>query len=198
MRTWLAAVGAAALGVAALWWATSGGRAFTAETARRLAVAEHPVAVPDLRLQLQTGAQARLRALEGELVVATFIYTRCRTMCPMLGVRLARIRDQLPDGAAGEAVHLLSLSFDPARDTPPRLAQYGARYGAEPGQWWVARPTEGMARFLDRLGVVVLPDGDGGFRHNAAFYLIDRDGQLVAIIDDQKPGEVVAAVEARL
>jgi protein SCO1/2 len=198
MRTWLASIAAAALGAAALAWATDGGRAFTAETARRLAVSEHPIAVPDLRLQLQTGAQVRLRRLEGELVVATFIYTRCRTMCPMLGVRMAAIRDQLPDGAVGEQVHLLSLSFDPARDTPRRLREYGARYGADPGQWWVARPAAGMARFLDTLGVVVLPDGDGGFRHNAAFYLIDRAGRLVAIIDDDKPDEVVSAVKSRL
>ena len=95
MRTWLTSIGAAVLGTAALVWATDGGRAFTAETARRLAVSEHPIAVPDLRLQLQTGAQARLRRLEGELVVATFIYTRCQTMCPMLGVRMAAIRDRL-------------------------------------------------------------------------------------------------------
>jgi protein SCO1/2 len=198
MRTWLASLAAAAVGAAALAWATDGGRAFTAETARRLAVSEHPIAVPDLRLQLQTGAQARLRRLRGELVVATFIYTRCRTMCPMLGVRMAAIRDRLPAGAVGEQVHLLSLSFDPSRDTPHRLREYGDRYGAEPGQWWVARPRGDLDGFLDTLGVVVLPDGDGGFRHNAAFYLIDREGRLVAIIDDQKPGEVVDAVKARL
>lgn len=198
MRTWLAAIGAAALGAAALVWATEGGRAFTAETARRLAVSEHPVAVPDLRLQLQTGAEARLRELEGKLVVATFIYTRCRTMCPMLGSRMARIRGQLPESAVGSEVRLLSLSFDPGHDTPKRLRAYGDRYGADPGHWWVARPRGGLDRVLDELGVVVLPDGNGGFRHNAAFYLIDRDGRLVAIIDDKRPEAVVRAVEARL
>ncbi|MFB6259176.1 MAG: SCO family protein [Thiohalorhabdaceae bacterium] len=198
MRTWLASISAAVLGTAALVWATDGGRAFTAETARRLAVSEHPMAVPDLRLQLQTGAQARLRELEGELVVATFIYTRCRTMCPMLGTRMARIRGQLPESAVGSEVRLLSLSFDPAHDNPDRLRAYGDRYGAEPASWWVARPRSGLERVLDELGVVVLPDGNGGFRHNAAFYLIDREGRLVAIIDDKRPEAVVRAVEKRL
>jgi len=198
MRTWLASISAAVLGTVALVWATDGGRAFTAETARRLAVSKHAMAVPDLRLQLQTGAQARLRELEGELVVATFIYTRCRTMCPMLGTRMARIRGQLPESAVGSEVRLLSLSFDPARDTPDRLRAYGDRYGAEPASWWVARPRSGLERVLDELGVVVLPDGNGGFRHNAAFYLIDRKGRLVAILDDKRPEAVVRAVEKRL
>ncbi len=198
MRTWLAAIGTAALGTAVLAWATHGGRAFTAGTARRLAVSEHPVTVPGLRLQLQTGTEARLRELEGKLVVATFIYTRCRTMCPLLGVRMATIRDELPDTAMAADVHLLSLSFNPARDGPERLSAYGGRYGADPAHWWVARPRGGLDRVLDELGVVVLPDGNGGFRHNAAFYVIDRQGRLVAIIDDTRPKEVVRAVEARL
>ncbi|HKJ70434.1 MAG TPA: SCO family protein [Gammaproteobacteria bacterium] len=198
MRTWLAAIGAAVLGTAALAWATDGGRAFTAETARRLAVSEHPRAVPDLRLQLQTGAEVRLRDLRGRLVVATFIYTRCQTMCPMLGIRMARIRDQLPASAVGGEVRFLSLSFDPAHDDPDRLRAYGGHYGADPASWWVARPRSGLEKVLKRLGVVVLPDGHGGFSHNAAFYLIDRDGRLVAIIDDARPARVVQAVEARL
>ncbi|MEF8793330.1 SCO family protein [Thiohalorhabdus sp.] len=156
------------------------------------------MAVPDTGLQLQTGARARLRELEGELVVATFIYTRCETMCPMLGTRMARIRGKLPESAVGRDVRLLSLSFDPARDTPQRLRAYADRYGADPGHWWVARPRSGLDRVRDKLGVVVLPDGNGGFRHNAAFYLIDRNGRVVAIVDDTKPEEVVRVVEARL
>lgn len=198
MRTWLAGIGAAVLGTAALAWATDGGRAFTAETARRLAVSEHPVTVPDLRLQLQTGAEARLRRLRGELVVATFIFTRCRSTCPLLGLRMLHIRERLPDAAVGDGVRFLSLSFDPARDDPERLMGYARRYSADPDHWWVARPRGGLDRILDRLGVVVIPNGQGGFRHNAAFYVIDRDGRLVAIIDEDRPERVVEAVKGRL
>ncbi|MFA9461288.1 SCO family protein [Thiohalorhabdus sp. Cl-TMA] len=198
MRAWLSAIGAAVLGTAALFWGTDGFRALTAETARRIAVSEHPRAVPDLRLQLQSGAEARLRDLRGELVVATFIYTRCTTMCPMLGLRMKRIRAALPEGAAGAEVHLLSLSFDPEHDTPDRLAAYAGRYGARPGHWWVARPRKGLEGILDTFGVVVLPDGRDGFRHNGAFYLIDRAGRLTGIYPDDKPQRVAAAVEARL
>lgn len=198
MRPWAAALATAVLGTAVLAWATNGFNAFTAETARRQAVAEQPRPLPAVPLQLQTGSEARLSDLEGRLVVATFIYTRCRTMCPMLGMRMAQIRDRLPEAALGEEVQMLSVSFDPEHDTPERLAEYGGHYGAEPDHWWVARPRANLDALLERLGVVVLDDGEGGFNHNGAFYLIDRRGRVAAIIDDKKPDEVVRAVTRRL
>jgi len=197
MRTWLASLGVLLLGALILHWATDGNRAFTAETARRLAVAQQPRPVPDLALQTHTGADTRLRDLQGRLVVATFIYTRCRSMCPMLGVRMQQIRRALPAEAVGQRVHFLSLSFDPGYDTPQRLRAYAQAYGASADHWWVARPRSGLQPVLDRLGVVVIPH-EGGYRHNAAFYLIDRRGRLVAILDEQAPERVAQAVRARL
>ncbi|MFP4561635.1 MAG: SCO family protein [Thiohalorhabdus sp.] len=198
MRAWLSAMVVAVLGAATLFWGTDGFRALTAESARRIAVSEQPHAVPDLRLQLQSGAEARLRELRGKLVVATFIYTRCTHACPMLGMRMQRIRAELPEAAVGTEVRFLSLSFDPEYDRPQRLAEYGGRYGAEPTHWWVARPRDALAEMLDPFGVVVLPDGKGGFMHNAAFYLIDREGRLTGIFPDDEPERVVDAVEERL
>jgi protein SCO1/2 len=198
MRTLLAALAIAALGTAALAWTTLGGRALTAETARRLAVQSDPVPLPDLRVQLQTGRQTRLDRLQGDLVVATFMYTRCASTCPLLGQRMARIRDRLPAAAVGNRVSFLSLSFDPGQDTPRRLRAYAGAHGAEAEDWWVARPRQPMDALLRRLGVVVLPDGRGGFIHNAAFYLIDRQGRVVRILDPDRPSRVVRAVERRL
>jgi protein SCO1/2 len=198
MRAWGAALATAVLGTAVLAWATNGFGAFTAETARKQAVAEQPRPLPAVPLQLQDGSEARLRDLQGRLVVATFIYTRCQTMCPVLGMRMARIRDRLPQSALGSEVHMLSVSFDPRHDTPKRLADYGGHHGAAQDHWWVARPRANLDTLLERLGVVVLDDGSGGFNHNAAFYLIDRRGRVTAIIDDQKPEKVVRAVERRL
>ncbi len=198
IRGVLAAAAVTLLGTAALAWATHGFRAYTAETARRLAVTEAPRQVPDLPLQLQTGERSRLAELRGRLVVATFVFTRCRSTCPVLGLRILHIRERLPDDAVGDRVRFLSLSFDPARDRPERLRAYARRYSADPSHWWVARPRAGLERILDRLGVVVIPNGRGGYRHNAAFYLLDRRGRLVGIYDEARPREVVEAVEARL
>jgi protein SCO1/2 len=196
MRTLLSSLVVVVLGTATLAWATEGFRAVTAETARRIEVAEHPRSLPELPLQVQSGHNTALEALRGDLVVATFIYTQCNSMCPLLGVRMKEVREGLADHAGD--IHLLSLSFDPERDKPARLQEYGRRYGARPDQWWVARPRANLESLLETFGVVVLPDGQGGFRHNAAFYLIDRQGRLAGIYPDDDPGQVIRAVEARL
>lgn len=197
MRTLLSILAVTALGMGVLGWATHAGQALTSESARQQAVAERPRPVRDFPLQTQDGTRARFEALEGRLVVATFIYTQCRTMCPLLGMRMARIREALPEGALGEEVQLLSLSFDPERDHPPQLRDYGQRYGAKPEYWWVARPLEGLEDVLDTFGVVVIPTRQD-FRHNAAFYLIDRRGRLAGIYNQKRPERVVEAVRARL
>lgn len=40
-----------------------------------------------------------------------------------------------------------------------------------------------LKRLLDAFGIVVIPDGLGGFEHNAALHLLGRDGRLVLIGD---------------
>lgn len=48
------------------------------------------------------------------------------------------------------------------------------------------------------FGVTAVPDGMGGFVHNAAIAVIDPGGHLVAILDWDDPGAAAAYVEARL
>ena len=42
---------------------------------------------------------------------------------------------------------------------------------------------------LERLGVVRIPDGSGGIAHNAATHIIDQQGRLVSIIDEDRIDE---------
>jgi protein SCO1/2 len=45
----------------------------------------------------------------------------------------------------GPDFHLVSISVDPERDTPARLAEYGARYGANPVRWsFLTGPAEAI------------------------------------------------------
>lgn len=189
MRTFGACVVVIVAGVLALSWATAGFRAFTAESARRVAIASDPVRLPDFRFELQNGDRGSLRDLQGQLVVATFMYTRCSTMCPVIGARMAALKSGLPKELRRET-HFLSISFDPRRDTPDNLREYARRHDARIGDWWVVRPVEGLERMLDIFGVTVIPDGRGGYLHNGAFYVIDRAGRLVAIRDYRNPAGV--------
>lgn len=118
-----------------------------------------------------------------------FIYTRCPSICLALGSEYQQMQRELASdervdrpswGAASGGVHLVSLSFDVAHDGPAQLAQYAARLGADPRWWTFAVPaTQGDAQKLLRgLGVVAVPDGQGGFVHNGAIHLLDAHGVL--------------------
>lgn len=89
--------------------------------------------LPAFTLTDQRGQPFGTRDLAGRVWVADFIFTSCQEACPLLSQKMAdvgrRARKLGPD------FHLVSFSVDPTRDTPARLAEYAARYGANPLAW---------------------------------------------------------------
>ncbi|NNL86801.1 MAG: photosynthetic protein synthase I, partial [Myxococcales bacterium] len=94
---------------------------------------------PDGQVLTSSGESVRLAALiDGRLALLSFIYTHCSDAdgCPVATAVLARVqkevagRPQLTD-----RVTLLSLSFDPARDTPEVMARYGAPFAGAHVPW---------------------------------------------------------------
>jgi protein SCO1/2 len=87
--------------------------------------------VPDVRLTNQDGKTIRLSRFRGKAVLITFIYTRCPfpTFCPLVSSKFAAIHKALSKAPAEyQATHLLSISLDPAYDTPPIMRTYGLNY----------------------------------------------------------------------
>jgi len=185
LRTLLASAVVLAAGGAVLAGATDGFRAFTAETARRIAVREQPRAVPAVALQTAGGKRVDFGALRGRWLIVDFIYTNCATVCSAQGGVFARLQHELAAPIAAGHVALVSISFDPARDDPAALAAYQRLHGGHGGGWVAARPIDraALAALLRSFGVVAVPDGAGGFVHNAALSVVDPDGRVVAILD---------------
>jgi len=181
---------------AILWGVTDGLRVWTAESARRLAVAERPVRMPAVALEDQFGRAFRLDELRGQATLVDFVYTGCRTLCTSLGLRFKMLQDELP--ARGVKATLVSVSFDPDRDTTAALRTYAARHGADGEHWRVARVADsaGLDGLLRAFGVVAIPDGTGEFQHNAAIHVVDRTARLVRILDiEASTAEVVTAID---
>jgi protein SCO1 len=179
------------VGIGALARETDGFRVVTSAGARQLSIERTPQALPDARLVDQDGTPFRLSDYEGRLVLVDFIYTRCPTICTALGDDFAQLRQ--PMGGT-RPIDLLSISFDPTDDRAA-LQLYGDRFGAKPPRWRIAAPADARTRaeLLHRFGVVVIPDGLGGFIHNDAVYLIDARGRLARILDPDAPGRLLAA-----
>lgn len=190
MRAALATLAVACCGAAMLWWGTEGGQALTSETARRLDIARTPRALPDVTLHDQNGARLQLSDYRAAPLVLEFVYTTCPDICLTLGTAFEQLDAALPPDA-----RLVSISFDPTDDTA-RLADFADRYDATAPRWRVAGVEGDTARaaLLERAGVVVLPDGQGGFIHNAGLYLVDAEGRLTAVFDPKDTGGLRAAL----
>lgn len=176
-------------GAGTLWWGTGGFSAFTAETARRMEILRSPRALPATVLEDQDGHAFSLQDYHGRLLAVEFIYTRCTTLCRSMGMAFRQIRERVPQQALGRDFALLSISFDPERDDPASLKDYGLNYGADGVIWRIARVRSAaeLKPLLEAFGIVVIADGLGGFEHNAAIHLIGRDGRLKQISDINEP-----------
>ncbi len=189
LRTLLAGACFATLAYAGANALTHGFQVWTAEGARRLEVALQPVAAPGVALASPSPAGATLDELLGDgrsVTIVDFIYTRCVTVCLALGSAFQQMQREIEQaGPDSPAVRLLSISFDPAHDTPQVLQRYAALLRADPRIWRFVGPADAhdLPRLLDPYQVVVIPDGLGGFEHNAALLVVDPTGRLVRIFD---------------
>jgi protein SCO1/2 len=196
MRTAVATLLILSAAAGVLWQATDGGRALTTEAARRLSIRNDPRPLPPAVLEDAGGERFRLASLRGRPVVLDFFYSHCPTLCISLGYSLAAVYDALPAPRRRE-IAFVSISFDPERDTPQRLAAYADRFGGREKGWRAARPVDPgqLDALLATFGVTVIPTPLGGYEHNAAVYVIDREGRLARVFDYDDPEAVVAYLQ---
>ena len=108
----------------------------------------------DLPLLNQEGQSVRFYGdvLKDKVVLLSFVYTNCRDACPLIMQRLVGIKDQLGE-AFGKQVFFVSMSVDPARDTPQALANYAKQHHAEhPGWVFLTGEKANVDRILTKLG----------------------------------------------
>jgi protein SCO1/2 len=185
------------IAAAALWSVTFGLRGWTAEEIRRLRVRADPPQLRALRLDTSTGTSLvpwANRDAAPRIWLVTFMYTRCPTVCTVLGIEFERLQGQLKADPRNAGIGLLSISFDPAHDDMQALQRYATQHHAEPDRWIVAVPDSraDLVRVERQTGVVVIDDGFGGFAHNAAIHVVLADGRLVRIFDFNDPEAALA------
>ncbi|HWP67565.1 MAG TPA: SCO family protein [Candidatus Limnocylindria bacterium] len=141
-------------------------------------VADHAVLDAD-------GTETTLAAVIGDrLAVVSFIYGSCAEAagCPVSTAALHRLDRLLAaDPALAREVRLVTVSFDPARDTPARMAAMRARHAPRSDWRFVTTRDAAMLQpLLDDFGQGIselrYPDGTptGVFRHVLKVFLLDR------------------------
>ena len=105
--------------------------------ARRRATEALPVfwPVPEFTLLDQDSATFSRTDMRGTVWLASFLYTNCPDVCPLVTERMATLRDSLQRERRLGQVRLLSISVDPLRDSPAVLHAYAQRVRAQKPDW---------------------------------------------------------------
>jgi protein SCO1 len=162
--------------------------------------------VPDFHLLNQSNRVLHLDQFKGKVVLLTFIYTRCplADFCPRMSRNFADVDKALAaDSALYGQTHLLSISFDPAYDTPKVLRSYGGAYTGNYTNekflhWDFAAPTEKDLPAVTQFFNVGVTPGDGKtLTHSLSTVLVGKDGRIVAWYptNDWDPKEVLADIK---
>jgi len=186
-------------GIAVLFYSTDQFQAFTAEQARRVKIVKKAPKLLDVAIQDSNAEFSSLSDYKGKYMIATFVYTSCGDVCPVVEMNLKEIYSSLPNHLLEDKIQLLSISFDPKRDTPGHLEHYRELFQADGDAWKMVRipNQQELDALLEQTGVIVIPT-EQGFEHNAAFYLIDPNGRLIQIFDYNAPGQVVEELKKLL
>lgn len=164
---------------------TDGFTAYTVETARVNKLMEENRVFPEVTLEDSKERVYSFSEFEGKYVMLTFIYTACSDVCPQLEFNLAEVYKQIPPKYIGKDIVFLSISFYPKNDDPATLEKYRYYFDSDGETWRLARISDQqqLDGLLMDFGVTVIPDENGNFQHNSAFYLVDPNGILIEVMD---------------
>lgn len=109
--------------------------------------------LPNVELKTQDGQTVRFYddVIKGKIVVISFIYTSCLDICPLITARLAQVYDALGE-AAGRDFHFVSISIDPARDTPERLKRHAEAFRSDPRWLFLTGAPDAVRSVRHKLG----------------------------------------------
>jgi len=159
--------------------------------------------VEDSAFLNQDGALASLRDLRGHRVAITFAYTRCPLpeFCPLMDRNFVTIQKAVAQTPAMADVRLVTVTIDPAYDTPAVLKAHAQRLGADAKVWSFLTPEPaGAPAFFEQFGLLVEREGDGpgDITHNLRTLVLDPDGRMASIRtgNDWTPAQLIADLRA--
>lgn len=123
----------------------------------------------------RSGKPVKLADLKGEVFVVNFFFATCPGSCRNFSSTVAGLQEEFKD----DDVRFLSVTVDPAKDTPERLATYAKDFGADADKWLFLTAPLGETQELGRsLHVSV-----AGEAHTDELVIVDRTGTIRGAYD---------------
>jgi cytochrome oxidase Cu insertion factor (SCO1/SenC/PrrC family) len=135
--------------------------------------------VPPFVLEDQTQQPVELGDLRGHVWVASLFSTTCTAgPCATAAVRMAALAMDVAATPALSGVKLVSLTVDPAADTPDVLRQYARTHAVDPARWLLLTGTADAVTQMRGVGLRLAPD-------SRSLVLVDRQGRIRGTYDAQ-------------
>lgn len=165
--------------------------------------------VPDFSLTNQDGKRISIKDFKGKALAITFIYAKCPLpdYCIRMSTNFSDLANQLKANTElKDKIRLLSISFDPANDTPAKLRSYGIGYlGNDPNTkfdiWQLAvGKDEEVRKIADFFGLryEVDPNDKTTINHSLRTAVISPEGKVTKIFpgNEWTPAELLKELEA--
>jgi protein SCO1/2 len=157
----------------------------------------------DFTLTDQDGKELRSADLKDKVFLVSFVFTTCNGTCPATTHRLGNIQQELKTRGLlkGDRVRLVSITLDPARDTPDVLKRYANLYDVDTASWsFLTGQPEDVNKVVTAWGMWTKAAANGQLDHPSRVFLVDRKGQVREIyhLGFLKPAWVVEDVELLL
>lgn len=136
---------------------------------------------PNFTLQDSEGHSISLRDFRDKVVILHFVYINCPDVCPLHAARIANIQKMINATAMRDLVQFVTITTDPANDTPEVMRQYGETHGLKDDNWIFL--TSGTDRLSDtrelvaKFGHKFTKIGNGIQTHGVVTHVISRDGR---------------------
>jgi|DewCreStandDraft_2_1066082.scaffolds.fasta_scaffold12809_5 protein SCO1/2 len=142
-------------------------------------------AAPDFELLDTEGKVVTLDNTKGKVRLVYFFFANCPDVCPPTTAMLSKLQNELiTRGLFATETALLSITFDPIRDTTEQLLKYSANYNVDTDGWYFLRGEEDYTIQLAKdFAISVIKDKEGNFLHQNFFALVDQQGQIRAWYD---------------
>lgn len=125
----------------------------------------------------QSGQPAQLSTMAGHPFVASMIYTRCLSACPLMVGDMKRFDQRLSKKEKTQVRYLL-VSIDPQHDTPEKLQAFAKKMKLD-DRWTLLTGSEADTRELAAvLGFQYKISEDEGISHSSSLYLVDQAGRV--------------------
>lgn len=140
---------------------------------------------PPFDLADADGNPVRLSDFSDKIVVLNFIFASCTDVCPLQSALIADVQANINITPMKDMVQFVTVTTDPAKDTPDVLKAYGEAHGLDSSNWLFltappGAPDDTTRKLADTYDQRFDPLADGQQMHGVVTHVIDRDGRFAA------------------